>query len=130
VVFADEAAVYGDAFAAMKASRYSDAERGFQTYLAKYARGPKADSATYWLGEAQYMQQETEAALKSYQGVAKFPDSRRLADAMFKVGVCQYDLKAFRNARATWEKVVSTYPESDAAAQSRSRIEQLNAEKR
>jgi tol-pal system protein YbgF len=130
VVFADEAAVYGDAFAAMKASRYSDAERGFQTYLAKYPRGPKADSATYWLGEAQYMQQEIEPALKSYQAVEKFPESRRLADAMFKVGVCQYDLKAFRNARATWEKVVSTYPESDAAAQARTRIEQLNAEKR
>ncbi len=130
VVFADEAAVYGDAFAAMKASRYSDAQRGFETYLVKYPRGPKADNATYWLGEAQYMQQQTEAALKSYQAVAKFPESRRLADAMFKVGVCQYDLKAFRNARATWEKVVSTYPESDAAAQARSRIEQLNAEKR
>jgi tol-pal system protein YbgF len=130
VVFADEASVYGDAFAAMKASRYEEAARGFQTYLAKYPRGPRADSATYWLGEAQYMQQQYDAALKSFQAVGRFPESRRLADAMFKVGVCQYDLKAFKNARTTFQKVVSTYPETDAAAQARTRIEQLNAEGR
>jgi tol-pal system protein YbgF len=130
VVFADESAVYGDAFAAMKAGRYEEAARGFETYLAKYPRGPRADNATYWLGEAQYMQQQYEAALKSFQAVAKFPESRRLPDAMLKVGYCQYELKAFKNARATFQKVVSTYPESDAAAQARMRIEKMNAEGR
>jgi tol-pal system protein YbgF len=130
VVFADEAAVYGDAFAAMKAGRYEEAARGFDAYLAKYPRGPKADNATYWLGEAQYMQQQYDQALKSFQAVSKFPESRRLADAMLKVGYCQYELKAFKNARATFQKVVSTYPESDAAAQARTRIEQLNSEGR
>lgn len=130
VVFADESSVYGDAFAAMKAGRYEEAARGFQTYLAKYPRGPRADNATYWLGEAQFMQQQYEAALKSFQAVAAFPESRRLPDAMLKVGYCQYELKAFKNARATFQKVVSTYPDTDAAAQARMRIEKLNAEGR
>jgi tol-pal system protein YbgF len=130
VVFADEAAVYGDAFAAMKAARYEEAARGFQTYLAKYPRGPRADNATYWLGEAQFMQQQFEPALKSFQAVATFPESRRLAEAQLKVGDCQAALKAFRNARTSYEKVVSTWPESDAAAQARMRIEKLNAEGR
>jgi TolA-binding protein len=67
-VFADESAAYGDAFAAMKAGRYDEAAQGFQVYLAKYPRGPKADNATYWLGEAQYMQQDFEGALKSFPG--------------------------------------------------------------
>jgi tol-pal system protein YbgF len=130
VVFADEAAVYGEAFAAMKAGRYEEAARGFQTYLAKYPRGPRADNATYWLGEAQYMQQQYEAALKTFQAVASFPESRRQPDALLKVGMCQYELKAFRNARTTFQRVVSTWPESTAAAQARSRIEKLNAEGR
>ncbi|HEX9208053.1 MAG TPA: tol-pal system protein YbgF [Steroidobacteraceae bacterium] len=130
VVFADEASVYGEAFAAMKAGRYEEAARGFDAYLAKYPRGPKADNATYWLGEAQYMQQQYDLALKSFQAVGKFPESRRLADAMLKVGYCQYELKAFKNARATFQKVISTYPESDAAAQARTRVEKMNAEGR
>ena len=71
----------------MKAGRYDEAASGFQVYLAKYPRGPRADNATYWLGEAQYMQQDFEGALKSFQAVNSFPESRRLADAMLKVGV-------------------------------------------
>ena len=130
VVFADEAAVYGDAFAAMKAGRYEEAARGFETYLAKYPRGPRADNATYWLGEAQFMQQQYEAALKSFQAVASFPESRRLAEALLKVGDCQAALKAFRNARTSYQTVISTYPESAPAAQARMRIEKLNAEGR
>ncbi len=69
-VFADESSVYGEAFAAMKAGRYEEAARGFQTYLAKYPRGPRADNATYWLGEAQFVQQQYDAALKSFQAVS------------------------------------------------------------
>jgi len=130
VVFADEASVYGEAFAAMKAGRYEEAARGFETYLAKYPRGPRADNATYWLGEAQFMQQQYEAALKSFQAVSAFPESRRLAEAILKVGDSQAALKAFKNARISYEKVISTYPESEAAAQARMRIEKLNAEGR
>jgi tol-pal system protein YbgF len=130
LVFADESAVYGDAFAAMKAGRYEEAARGFQTYLAKYPRGPRADNATYWLGEAQFVQQQYEAALKSFQAVAAFPESRRLPDAMYKVALSQYELKAFRNTRATLQKLIAQYPESEAAAQARLQIDKLNAEGR
>ena len=129
-VFADESSAYGDAFAAMKAGRYDEAARGFQLYLAKYPRGPRADNATYWLGEAQYMQQDFEGALKSFQAVSSFPESRRLADAMLKVAYCQYELKAFKNSRTTLEKVISTYPESEAATHAQTRIESMNAEGR
>jgi tol-pal system protein YbgF len=130
VVFADESSVYGEAFAAMKAGRYEEAARGFQTYLAKYPRGPRADNATYWLGEAQFVQQQYELALKSFQAVAAFPESRRLPDAMYKVALSQYELKAFRNARATLQKLIAQYPESEAAGQARLQIDKLNAEGR
>ena len=129
-VFADESSVYGDAFAAMKAGRYEEAARGFQMYLAKYPRGPRADNATYWLGEAQFVQSQFDAALKSYQAVAAFPESRRLADAMYKVALCQYELKAFKNARATLNKVISTYPESEAAKLAQVKLGNMNTEGR
>lgn len=129
-VFADESSVYGDAFAALKAGRYEEAVRGFQMYLAKYPRGPRADNATYWLGEAHFMQSQFEDALKAFQAVAAFPESRRLADAMYKVALCQYELKAFKNARATLNKVVSTYPDSEAAKQAQVKLGTMNAEGR
>jgi len=130
VMFADEAGVYGDAFAAMKAGRYDDAAKGFQLYLAKYPKGPRADNATYWLGEVQYVQQDYAGALKSFQAVSAFPDSRKLPDALLKVGYCQYELKAFKNARATLQKVISTYPDADAARLAKERIDKMNEEHR
>ena len=128
---ADEATVYGDAFAALKAGRYPDAIRGFQLYLTKYPEGPRADSAYYWLGEAQYVQKEYTPALKAYQSVLeKYPDSSKAAHAMLKVGFCQYELKAFRNARTTLEKVVATYPGTDAARLAAERLARMDVEKR
>jgi tol-pal system protein YbgF len=130
VMFADEASVYGEAFAAMKAGRYEDAAKGFQLYLTKYPKGPRADNATYWLGEAQYVQQDFTGALKSFQAVSAFPESRKLPDALLKVGYCQYELKAFKNARATLKKVISTYPDADAAKLAQARIDKMNEEGR
>lgn len=128
---ADEATVYGDAFAALKAARYADAVKGFQVYLTKYPAGPRADSAAYWLGEAYYVQKNYQAALPAYQRVLdKYPDSRRAGDALLKVGFSQYELKAFRNARATLEKVVASYPGTEAARLAAERLARMDVEKR
>jgi len=131
VAAADETAVYGDAFAALKSGRYEEAARGFQLYLTKYPQGPRADNATYWLGEAQYVQKDYTSALKSFQAVVSgFPDSRKAGDALLKVGYCQYELKAFRNARATLEKVRTGYPGTDAANLAMQRLTKMDVEGR
>ena len=129
---ADESSLYGESFAALKAGRYPEAVRGFQLYLTKYPDGPRADSAAYWLGEANFVQKEYEAALVSYLGVLqKFPDSKRAADAQLKVGFCQYELKAFRRTRrATLGKVVSGYPGTEAARLATERLTRMDVEKR
>jgi tol-pal system protein YbgF len=130
VLFADEQAVYGEAFAALKAGRYEDATKGFQLYLTKYPKGPRADGATYWLGESQYVQQDYTSALKSFEAVSAFPESRKLPDALLKVAYCQYELKAFKNARATLQRLISTYPDAEAAKLAQARIEKMNQEGR
>jgi tol-pal system protein YbgF len=128
---ADETSVYSEAFAALKAGRYPDAIRGFELYLAKYPDGPRADNATYWLGEAQFQQKEYAAALKAFQSVIeRHPDSPKTADAMLMVGVCQYELKAFRNARATLTKVTTQYPGTEAARLAAERITRMDVEGR
>ena len=131
IVATDETTIYGDSFAALKAGRYEDAAKGFQLYLTKYPDGPRADTATYWLGEAQYVQQDYTNAIKSFQKVVSaFPDSRKLPDAMLKVGFCQYELKAFRNARATLQKVSSGYPGTEPGRLADERLAKMDVEGR
>jgi tol-pal system protein YbgF len=127
----DEAVVYGDAFASLKAGRYPDATRGFQLYLTKFPDGPRADSASYWLGEAHYVQKAYTPALKSFESVVqKYPESRKAGDALLKVGLCQYELKGYRNARATLERVVSTYPDTEAARLAAEHLARMDVERR
>ena len=128
---ADEATVYSDAFAALKAARYDEAVRGFQLYLTKFPDGPRADYATYWLGESWYVQKDYTNALKSFQAVmSRYPGSRKAPDALLKVAYSQYELKAFRNARATLQKVVAAYPGTEAARLAEQRLVQMDAEGR
>ena len=128
---ADEATVYSDAFAALKAARYDEAVRGFQLYLTKYPDGQRADYATYWLGESWYVQKDYPNALKAFQGVmSRYPGSRKAPDALLKVAYCQYELKAFRNARVTLQKVVAAYPGTEAARLAEQRLVQMDAEGR
>ena len=131
IAAADETTIYGDAFAALKAGRYEEATRGFRLYLTKYPQGPRADNATYWLGEAQYVQKDYAGALKSFESVVtEFPDSRKAGDALLKVGYCQYELKAFRNARATLARVTAGYPGTEAARLAEQRLTKMDAEGR
>jgi TolA-binding protein len=60
----------------------------------------------------------------------RFPDSRKAADAMLKVGFSQYELKAFRNARATLERVASSYPGTEAARLASERLARMDVERR
>jgi len=127
----DETTIYSDAFAALKAGRYEEAARGFQLYRTKYPDGPRADYATYWLGESLYVQKDYLTALKMFQKViADFPDSRKASDAMLRVAYCQYELKAFRNARVTLQKVVATYPGTEADRLAEQRLVQMDSEGR
>ena len=83
------------------------------------------------MGEAQYVQRDYEAALRSFQNVLeRFPDSRKAGDALLKVGFCQYELKAFRNARATLERVTTAYPGTEAARLAAERLARMDVENR
>ena len=127
----DETTIYSDAFAALKAGRYEEAARGFQLYRTKYPDGPRADYATYWLGESLYVQKDYLTALKIFQKVlTDFPDSRKASDAMLRVAYCQYELKAFRNARVTLQKVVAAYPGTEAERLAEQRLVQMDSEGR
>ncbi len=131
VLAADESTIYGDAFAAMKAGRYEEAATGFRLYLTKYPEGPRADNATYWLGEAQYVQRDYVAAIKNFNRVVTaFPDSRKAPEALLKVGFCQYELKSFKNARQTLQKVAAAYPGTATGRLAEERLAQMDVEGR
>ena len=89
-----------------------------------------ADNAQYWLGEAYYVNKQYPESLAAFQRVVeKFPGSRKLPDALLKIGYCDYELKDYSAARSALEQVAAKYPDSASARLAQQRLEKMAAEK-
>ena len=112
----DERGAYSAAFDALKAGRYAESARAFQTFLDTYPSGVFAPNAMYWLGESYYVTQNYALALEQFQALLnQYPTHDKAAGALLKVGLCQYSLRQLDAAAATLSRVVARYPGTEAA---------------
>ena len=54
--------------------------------------------------------------------INQYPAGDAVIDSMLKLADCRMKLKGPREARATWEKIVATYPGTAAATQAQARL--------
>lgn len=121
-----EQSMYDMAFNALKASDYPKAINGFRSFVAAYPASPLASNAQYWLGEAYYVTREYPNAIAAFQKVTtQWPDSRKVPDALVKIGFTQSALGKNGEARVTLEDVVRRYPGSEAAQLASERLKRL-----
>jgi tol-pal system protein YbgF len=121
-----EQAAYVQAFEALKSSNYAVSIAGFKQYLANYPTSDLADNAQYWLGEAYYVTRDYDNAAVAFRAVGeKWPNSRKAPDALVKLGFTQFELKNFKEARATLTLVTQRYPDTDAARLAGDRLKKL-----
>ncbi len=119
----EEEGAYLAAFDSLKNGKYDEAIRGFRTLLEKWPQGRYADNALYWSGEAYYVKRDYKAALGAFQAVLqRFPTSPKGPDAMLKTGLTQIELKQEADGRATLQRLVETYPQSNAARLAQQRL--------
>lgn len=119
----EEEGAYLTAFDALKNGKYDEAIRGFRALLEKWPQGRYADNALYWSGEAYYVKRDYKSALSAFQAVLqRFPASPKGPDAMLKAGLTQIDLKQESEGRATLQRLVETYPQSNAARLAQQRL--------
>lgn len=112
----DERGAYSAAFDALKAGRYAESARAFQTFLDTYPSGVFAPNAMYWLGESYYVTQNYALALEQFQSLlSRYPTHDKAAGALLKVGLCQYGLRQLDAAEATLSRVIARYPGTEAA---------------
>ncbi|HXP64559.1 MAG TPA: tol-pal system protein YbgF, partial [Steroidobacteraceae bacterium] len=89
-----------------------------------------ADNGQYWLGEAYYVNRAFPEAQAAFQRVVdKYPQSRKLPDALLKIGYCRYEMKQWDSAREVLSQLVARYPDTPAARQAQQRLEKMSAEK-
>jgi tol-pal system protein YbgF len=127
---ADDKASYQTAFNLLKDGQYDRAITAFQSFLAAFPTSSLADNGQYWLGEAYYVTKAYPEALAAFQRVAdKYPQSRKLPDALLKIGYCRYEMKQWDAAKSVLTQVVAQYSDTPAGRLAQQRLEKMATEK-
>lgn len=127
----DDRANYQAAFDLLKDGKYTEASSAFKQFLTTFSGSALADNAQYWLGEAHYVTKQYPDALRDFRTVIeKYPESRKIPDALLKIGYCNYELKNWAEARAALDQVVKQYAETTAARLASQRLAKMESEGR
>lgn len=120
---------YQAAFELLKQGRYAEASSALRQFMIAFPDSTLSDNAQYWLAETHYVSQAYARALPEFQAVVdKYPQSRKIPDALLKIGYCNVELKRYDAARKALQTVVANYPETTAARLAAQRLERLASE--
>ena len=122
----EEKRQYEDALGVFRQGDFAAASSAFGAFLRRWQGGGYTDSATFWLGNAQYGQRSYKDAIASFRTLVKSaPDSPRAPEALLSIANCQVELKDVKAARKTLDELLKTYPQSEAAQAGRERLASL-----
>jgi tol-pal system protein YbgF len=122
---------YQAAFDLLKEGRYEEARKAFEQFLTEHPESQLAGHGQYWFAETYYVGQNFDAALPAFEKVIEgYPSSRKIPDALLKIGYCHYELEQWSEARTTLTGVTENYPETTAARLARQRLAQMQSEER
>lgn len=103
--------------ASIRDKNYDAAIDSIYGFISEYPEGDLTVNAYYWLGEVYLVKPQLEQAKQAFTIVAtRFSDHRKAADAVYKLGVTYDRLNEKSEAVRQMERVVSSYPASNAAS--------------
>jgi len=120
---------YEAAFELLKQQRYEESGAAFEQFLANFPDSQLADNAQYWLAEAHYVLSEFELALGQFQLViSAHPRSRKIPDALLKIGYSNYELGRWQDARNALTQVGEKFEDSTYARLAEQRLKRMDDE--
>jgi tol-pal system protein YbgF len=119
----EEKRAYDEAMATLRAAEFDRAAPQLVSFLKRYPSSGYADSARYWLGNAQYGLRQYKDAIVTFRAfVTAAPDNVRAPEALLALANCQAELKDNKSARKTLEELIRQYPKTEAAQAGRERL--------
>lgn len=120
-------AEYDRAFRLLQQAHYKQATEAFQGFLERYPASEYADNARYWLGETSYVMRDLPTALEDFNRLlTDYPASRKVPDAMLKIGYIHAERKEWDRARTVLEELERNHPGTTAARLAKERLEVMS----
>jgi tol-pal system protein YbgF len=105
---------------------FAGAQTAFADFIKRYSTSGYVPSAFYWLGNSQYATRDYKFAIQNFRNLlGQAPDHARAPEAVLTIANCQVELKDIPAARKTLEDLIKVYPQSEAAAAAKQRLQRL-----
>lgn len=102
------------------------AQQAYEQFLADYPNDARAPDAYWFLGDLLERQNRPDDALDKFQEIpTRWPTAARVPATLFRIARIQLGLGDRDDARATLERLVNTYPDSEMASFAREMLEDL-----
>lgn len=122
-----EKGAYQLAYETLRNGRNAEAISLFKQFLVDFPAGEYADNAQYWLAEAYKVSQDDDLARDAFQELIKhYPNSRKVPDAMLKLGYIEFEQKNMVLAREILTNITIRYPGTTAAHLAERKLDQLD----
>lgn len=113
----EEKREYDLALAALKESRFADAENLFATFMQKNTHSELMGNAYFWYAESFYRRNEFDKAAVHYlKGYKQYPKSPKAADNLLKLALSLGELKKYKDACAMLSKLDAEYKSRPASS--------------
>ncbi len=121
---------YQQAFDLLRQGRYGSAVTGLQGFIQRHPQSSLVPDAYYWLGQAQYVLGQNDAALKSLDTVqTRFSQSSKAPEAMLRMAEIYQAIGQSGKARVVLDKIIKRYPSTPSAQKAEAQLQALPAQK-
>lgn len=117
--------LYQTARESYRVRQYDRALAQFTQLLETAPEDELADNAQFWIGECYYGLGKYRQALTAFTKVFVYAKTEKADDAQLKIGRCHLVLEEPDKARATFQKLLDEYPESEYAPAARRELQDL-----
>jgi tol-pal system protein YbgF len=119
------AALYDEAFQALRGQDYTKAKAGFNEFIKRYPSDNLAGNAQYWLGETHYVQGEFKSAARVFaEGYKKYPKNNKAPDNLLKLALTLDQLGQKKEACVTLAQLAKQFPNAATVIKQRNTEEQ------
>lgn len=121
-----EQAAFNSPMARFREGKYTEAADGFKTFLNNYPGSQLVNDAQFYRGSSLYAAKDFKTSSQELQAMVQAsPESKRAPDALLIVAAAQIELNDLAGAKASLQKIVSDYPDSNAARTAQDRLKLL-----
>ena len=105
---------------------FGTARRAFQDFLRAYPDDALVPDAHYYLADILVQEDRLQEAVQAFLEIPQlFPTAERVPEVWYRVGATYIELEQLDDARVYLERVVNSYPGTDAATAAQERLDEI-----